>query len=251
MKRLWENGLRPLVVALFWLGIWQGAAMLVNHPLILPTPADMFSALFRLSQTAAFWGSTGRTLLRVLVGFLLAVGVGAALGMLCHFVKAAEVLLSPLRTVIRATPVTSFIILVLLWMAKGQVPVFISFLMVLPIIWTAVQEAFRTTDPQLLEMARAYQFPAWKKLRWVYFPSVQPHFAAACLTGLGFAWKSGIAAEAIAAPLMAIGTNLKDAQTYLQPDNLFAWTFTVILLSMGLEKLMRAALRRLKGGAQT
>ena len=41
-----------------------------------------------------------------------------------HF-KGLDALLSPLRTVIRATPVTSFIILVLLWIQRGRVPVFI------------------------------------------------------------------------------------------------------------------------------
>ena len=159
----------------------------------------------------------------------------------------AETLLSPLRGVIRATPVSSFIILVLLWIQRGRVPAFISFLMVLPIVWTGVQQGLHATDPQLLEMARAYRFSRWKKLRYLYAPSVRPYFAAACMTGLGFAWKSGIAAEVIALPALSVGKNLYDAKIYLERADLFAWTLAVILLSLGLEALLKRAIGRIRG----
>ena len=239
---------RYALIGLFWIAVWQIAAAAVGLPLLLPGPGDTLSALFRLMKTSAFWQSTGSTLLRVAVGYICAVAAGVLLAVACHFAPLAEALLSPIRSMIKATPVSSFIILVLLWISRGTVPTFISFLMVLPMIWTGVQEALRATDGQLLEMGKAYGFSSYKMMRYIYAPSVKPAFAAACMTGLGFAWKSGIAAEVIALPVFSVGTNLYNAKIYLESADLFAWTLTVVLLSIALEALLKKLMGRLKGG---
>lgn len=238
---------RNTLIALFWIGVWGLAALLVGKSLLLPGPWETVLALGRLAKGAAFWQSIGMTLVRVMAGFLAAVSLGTVLGALCYAWKAAETVLSPLRGIIRTTPVSSFIILVLLWIQRGRVPSFISFLMVLPIVWTGVQQALCATDPQLLEMAQTYEFSWWKKIRYIYAPSVRPHFAAACMNGLGFAWKSGIAAEVIALPALSVGKNLYDAKIYLERAELFAWTLAVILLSLALEALLKWAMGKLHG----
>ncbi|MBR1584903.1 MAG: ABC transporter permease subunit [Clostridia bacterium] len=244
-----KKGLRNLLIGVFWLAVWQGISAAVGLNILLPGPVDTLRALIRLAGTAAFWLTAGQTLLRVAAGYALAVAAGVLLAALCHRFRGADALLSPLRTVIKATPVTSFIILVLLWIARARVPVFIAFLMVLPIVWTGVQEALAAVDANLLEMAAMYRFSAGKKLRYVYLPSIRPALTAACVTGLGFAWKSGIAAEVIARPEGAVGTQLYNAQIYLERADLFAWTLTVILLSLALEALIKAVARRGKGAA--
>ena len=70
----------------------------------------------------------------------------------------------------------------------------------------------------------------------------------ACTTGLGFAWKSGIAAEVICSPDRAIGTELRDAKAYLETPEVFAWTVTVVLLSVLLERLLLQLVQRSKKG---
>ena len=80
----------------------------------------------------------------------------------------------------------------------------------------------------------------------IYIPAVMPFFISAYSVGLGFAWKSAIAAEVICLPRLAIGRQLHNAKIYLETADLFAWTITVIILSIFLEKLMFTALRLLK-----
>ena len=129
MNKYVRNGL----IGAFWIFVWWIAARSVGLPLLLPGPVDTLSALFQQVKTAAFWQSTGLTLLRVGIGYLTAVGIGVVMAVICHFVPVMDALFSPIRSVIKATPVSSFIILVLLWIQKGRVPAFISFLMVLPL----------------------------------------------------------------------------------------------------------------------
>ena len=235
------------IVALIWLLLWTLAAAWMGKPLLLPGPMDTLRALFQMGRTADFWHRVGLSVLRVMTGYAVAVAVGSVLAFACHFVSMLDAFLSPLRTMIRTTPVTSFIILVLLWLSNESTPALIAFLMVLPIMWTHVQDALANTDKQLLEMSHCYRFGKMTQLVHLYIPSVLPQFASACATGLGFAWKSGIAAEVIAKPMFSIGKNLQDAKVYLETPELFAWTLVVILLSLALEKGLKAVLKRING----
>ena len=239
-----KKAVRCALIACAWLALWALAARLVDKPLLLPGPLLTARTLGRLVLTADFWSSAGMTLLRVGVGFLCAVALGGVLGALCAFWEWARAFLTPVKRVLRATPVTSFIILVLLWLRTDMAPAFIAFLMVTPMIWENVETGIQKTDPSLLEMARAYRLTGAQKAKEIYWPSVQPYLASASMTGLGFAWKSGVAAEVIARPLNAIGSKLQDAKVYLETPELFAWTAVVVLLSM----LLEFALKRLTAG---
>ena len=103
------------------------------------------------------------------------------------------------------------------------------------------------TDPQLLELARAYGFGRGRTLRRIYIPSVLPYFASGCRTALGLAWKAGVAAEVLCQPQNAIGTQIYNTKYYLETTSLFAWTLVVIALSFLLEWAVGGLLRRAEG----
>lgn len=246
MRRIFQNKIvRKLLTAVFWLFVWQCAAWAVGSDLLLPSPFLTAKALAALCGTGAFWKSCGLTLLRVFVGFLLGLAAGSLLGILTALSPFSEELLSPIRSIVKAAPVTSFIILVLLYLSSSLTPMFISFLMVLPIAWTNVANGVLSTDRQLLEMANVFGFDRGKKLKAVYAPSVLPHFISACTTGLGFAWKSGVTAEVIAHPAFGMGKAIYESKLYLETPELFAWTAAVIIMSFALEKLFVAAMGRI------
>lgn len=238
--------LKKAAIGFAYLLLWQVAAMAVGSTLKLPSPIETAGALIRLGSSAPYWISIGLTLLRVAAGFLAGVAVGTGLGVLTAVSHGADEFLAPLRTVIKATPVTSFIILVLLWLTSALTPAFIAFLMVVPIVWANVRQGVLSTDAQLLEMARVFHIGPKKTLLKIYAPSVLPQFTAACTTGLGFAWKSGVAAEVIAMPGFSIGRSIYESKLYLEVPELFAWTFTVIVLSMLAERLMLFVIQRRK-----
>lgn len=230
--------LRVLLPLAFWLAVWQLAALAAGSELLLPGPLAVGEALFRLAAAPAFWKDAGASLLRVLLGLILGSGAGVLLAALTCAVPAAGLLLSPAIRTVRATPVASFILLVLLWTTRSAVPGVISGLMVLPVVWGAVCQGAANTDPLLLEMAAAYRFGRWKTLRLVYVPSVLPYWISGMNTALGLAWKSGVAAEVICRPRLAVGTQIYNAKLTLETPELFAWTAAVIALSLLLERLM-------------
>ena len=245
MTSIQENKLfKNLISRAFWLLLWTLAAFKVGKELILPSPFAVIKVLGKLIITESFWINTLTTILRVLSGYCIGVVSAVSLAVLTCSNELADALLSPVIRIVRSTPVASFIILALLWMGKNNVPVLMSMLMVIPIVWENIVAQYQATDRDLLEMAKAYNLSRWKKFRYIYIPSAFPGFLSGCLSAMGLAWKSGIAAEVLCQPSKAIGSNLYYSKVYLETPELFAWTAVVVILSMCIEKLIRKRLFR-------
>ena len=246
--------LRRAGAVLFWLAVWQAAAMAIGQEVFLVSPVQALRCLLRLLPQADFWHRVGFSAGRILLGFGLGVVCSAALAVAAEICPAAEILIAPVLQLVKATPVASFIILALVWVRGSSLSVLISFLMVLPVLYGAVRTGIRAADPQLLEMAKVFRLPLGRRLRAVWLPAVLPAFRQGCSVALGICWKSGVAAEVIGLPNGSIGDALYRAKITLSTGELFAWTFVIILLSAAFEKLFLRALdavsRALIGGEE-
>ncbi|MEE0969503.1 MAG: ABC transporter permease subunit [Clostridia bacterium] len=232
-------------VAAFWILIWFLAARAVGKELLLPSPMSVIRSLASLIKKKEFYIITLTSLFRVMSGIAFAVIFGISLAVITHISKIISALASPLLTVIKATPVASFIILALVWIERGRLPVFISFLMVMPVICTNIQTGLREVEPSLLEMAKVFKVHTLQCIRDIYIPSVMPYFTSAVRTSLGLAWKAGIAAEVLAVPKNSIGKELFNSKSYFETSELFAWTLLVILLSLVIEKIFESLISKL------
>ena len=240
--------LRTIAVLLFWLLVWALAARTVGQELLLPSPLQTAQKLLSLMMTADFWLTVARTMLRVLAGILAAVVLGVLLALLTHGSALARALLSPIMTLLKSTPVASFIILALVWLGRSAVPVFIAGLMVLPVVWANVSTGLARVDPQLMELAAVYKLPRARILSRIVWPSVLPYLRSALRSALGLGWKAGIAAEVLTVPPYSIGKNIFESKLYLETTELFAWTVAVVLLSFLIERLLLRLVNREENG---
>ena len=224
--------------------VWQIGAMALNAPLLLVTPLTVAVRLGELLTEPDFYAAVGFSFVRIIAGFFLGFAAGTLLAVLASRWHLAEVLLWPYVTFIKTTPVASFIILCLIWLDSANLSVFISFLMVLPIVYANMLEGIRQTDPKLLEMARLFRVSPGRRLFYIYLPQLRPYLMTACSVALGLSWKAGIAAEVIGIPDGSIGERLYEAKVYLNSADLFAWTVVIIAVSIVFEKLFLLLLRR-------
>ncbi|MBQ8836312.1 MAG: ABC transporter permease subunit [Clostridia bacterium] len=236
-------------VLVLWLAVWQVCAMCVGREIILPTPLSVFGRFFALAKTAPFWKATALSLCRIMSGYAAGVVIGALLGAAMYFVPPVRAMFSPFLTVVKSTPVASFILIAYFIITDTAIPVFITFLMVLPMMASSVFTSLGSTDKALLEMTKVYKISFGKKLKTLYIPTVLPHFLGQALTALGFGWKAGIAAEVLCTPRNSIGKYLYDSKTYLETVDTFAYTLLVIIISLALEKCLKKLLGRVKGVA--
>ncbi len=228
----------------FWILIWQLIYNRVGKDVIVPSPYNTWLKVKELVVTKEFWEITCDSVKRILLGYLCGVGIGLLLSVVTYISKFLYVLLKPLISIARATPVASLTIILIVWVTNQKVPLFIVGLMVFPIIWANTYEGIKNTDKKLLEMSRCFSVSVFKRLFHIYFPSVYPYFIAGASTALGLAWKSGIAAEILGSTQNSMGQQINDAKVMLDSEGKFAWTIVVVILSIIFERVLVSFLKR-------
>lgn len=230
-------------VICFWLLVWELASIAIGQELFLASPFAVLQTLFVLVWGLDFWQTILFSSLRIITGFVLALLSGTVLATLAYRFRLLEELVSPIMKIIKAMPVASFIILALVWIKTRNLSVLISFMMVLPMVYSGVAQGLKSADEKLLEMAQIFGLGWWKKAKAIYIPAVKPFFLTTATVGLGFCWKAGIAAEVIGHPAGSIGVKLYEAKLYFMTKELLAWTVVIILISVVFEKVIVLLLR--------
>lgn len=223
---------------LVWLFVWQLVSMHLDSDILLVSPVRVICRLGCLMGTASFWKTIVFTLSRIAAGFFAAAAAGCALAAAASYFQKIQELLAPVMLVVKSVPVASFIILALIWFSSRNLSVLISFLMVLPVMYTNVLGGIGSVDRGLLEMAQVFRIPGMRVVRHIYLPQIMPFFYSACRISLGLCWKAGVAAEVIGIPRGSVGECLQQAKVYLDTPDLFAWTFVIVALSLTFEKLV-------------
>lgn len=229
---------KRILIVLLWLLLWQILSMIIHNRILLAGPVESLEALWRMLLTGDYWNSIMFSLIRILGGFMVGSVLGILLAWCSYRLQIIDALAKPLISVFKAVPVASFVIILLIWAGNRFLAFYISALVVMPIIYINTLGGLRATDVKLLEMAEVFRIPMFRRVRYIYIPSVFPYISSAFQTALGMAWKSGVAAEVIGQPLGSVGNGLYQAKIYLETADLFAWTITIVLVSFLAEKLV-------------
>jgi len=218
--------------------LWQAAALLLNRRILLVGPFDVVKELAFQVVRPDFWRTVRFSLLRIFMGFFLALCSGVLLASLSYRFKVFRVMIRPYISVIKSTPVASVIILILIFLSSRNLSIIVSFLIVLPVVYSNILEGLTHTDAKLIEMADIFHVNFFRRILRIYLPQLRPYLISSCAATIGMAWKSGTAAEVIGIPKGSIGERLYEAKIYLSSSELFAWTVVIIALSIAVEKLV-------------
>lgn len=237
---IWENKVfKNLIIILFWLGLWQILAMYISEEILLVSPLKVLQRIGRLSLQSEFWVSIFNSLLKINIGLLLSIIFGLVFALISFYSKIFREFMYPLISIIRATPVASIVILLLVWIRSENLSIIISFFMGMPIIYQVVLMGLETTDPEIIEMADSFKVTRWKMFKYIYWERVKMHLVTGIITSVGLIFKSGIAAEVIGTPKNSIGYYLYTGKVYLDIEAVLAWTLVVIVLSYIYERIFR------------
>jgi ABC-type nitrate/sulfonate/bicarbonate transport system ATPase subunit/ABC-type nitrate/sulfonate/bicarbonate transport system permease component len=222
---------------------WKVLAAVIHSPLILPQPDVVLLSLIQICKTAHFWEAVFATLQRVCAAFFITLLCGSVLGFLGGASPYFAVCMRFPLSVIRSTPVVSFILLALFWFDSTTVPVFVAFLMALPVMITAVMSGYACVDNNLLIMAKIYRLATVQRLRYIIIQSIIPFFNDGVLSTFGMCWKVVVAGEVLSIPRKGIGTQLQIAQIHLETQDVFAITLMVVVFSFVIELFLSALIR--------
>ena len=247
MNSITSNRKIKLWAVAVWLILWQAASMAIGQEILLVSPVAVLGCLGGLIRTGDVWMSILFSFVKIIGGFLAGIAAGTLLAGLARAFRWVGDLLEPFVQTIKAIPVASFIILVLIWIPSRNLSIVITFLMVFPVIYTNIRAGLESMDDQLLEMAQVFGLPAMTRIRYIYVSQVLPYFRSGCSLALGLCWKAGVAAEVIGIPDRSIGEKLYNAKIYLNTPELFAWTLVIIVISVVFEKVFLSVIDRLVG----
>ena len=236
MNHTMHKYMKKAVIILFWLMVWQIAAIHIDNHILLVGPVQVLKAFVQNVIQPDFIKIVLGSLARIGLGFFLALFVGMVLGAVSYRFAIVEDILAPVIQTIKSIPVASFVVLLLIWFGSRRLSFFISFLIVFPNVYVNMIAGLKSADAGLLEMAKVFNIGRGKRFFYIYRPAMMPYLSNCLKISLGMSWKSGVAAEVIGLPDHSMGERLYMSKIYLDTAGLFAWTLTIILVSFLFEK---------------
>lgn len=237
---------KKVLIILGWILVWQIGAILVNNKILLVGPLQVLSALFFMLQKSAFWTSLTFTMSRIILGTIAGMLSGILFAWISYQKPLIKDILQPVVLFLKAVPVVSFIVLILIAFGNTILSLLISLIVVFPIFYINTLEGLLHTDIKMLELAEVFEIKPLSKIKVIYFRSVYPYLLSALELACGMAIKSGIAAEVIGQARNTIGNNIYQSKIYFSTDELLAWTFVVLLLSWLYEKILLILFRKVE-----
>jgi len=200
----WTRRMRPLLGAAtlgLLLLVWQGLGdFSVINPYLMPVPTDLVEATREMLADGSLLKHTLASLQRVVVGFLLAVCVGLALGIALGRMPLLADALRPVIEVFRPIPPIAWTPLAILWFGVGDAPsYFLVFIGAVFPVFVSTFAAVRNIDRVQINAALSLGAGPWLLLRDVLVPAALPVIFPALRVALGVGWMCVVAAELIAA----------------------------------------------------
>jgi NitT/TauT family transport system permease protein len=197
MNRIKETLPAIAVIAALLAAWWLIVAE--THSVIFPTPWQVVTGTVALIRDGTLWSDIGASLMRVGLGFSLAVLIGVPLGLWLGWVKWAYSTLNPLFQILRPISPIAWIPIAILWFGVGDAsPIYLIFISsVFPMI-VQTTAGVHTIERRYLRAAQNFGVSRGALFRQVVIPAVLPQIIVGMRIGLGVAWLVVVAAEMIA-----------------------------------------------------
>lgn len=205
---------------------------------LLPPPSKVLAALVDLARLGLLWTDIKASVLRVVVGFVIAAVVAIALATLLARWRGLAKYVMPVIEMVRPISVIAWIPLAILWFGLGDKPAwFIIFLGSFFPIFTNTYLGIRSVQPIHIQAAQCLGAGRALFVRKVLFPSALPYILAGMRVGLGVGWMCVIAAELIAAT-SGLGYMIQLARTLIETEKVLAGMIVIGIIGFAMNHFM-------------
>ena len=231
--RLAEKILPALSIVVF-LVAWQLFVDIRNiPPIYLPSPVAIVRALFEMAEDGTLFYNLGATLLRILVGFLLATVIGIFFGIVMGMSRLFERIVDPWIAALYPLPKISLIPLLIIWLGTGEAyKIVISAVTAFFPIVMSTYAGVRQVDRGLIKAAEDLGANRRQAQISVVLPAAIPTIFAGLQLGMGVTIILVVAAEMIGGSSSGgMGNLLIQAGQVMETEKVFA--ALVVLTLMG------------------
>ncbi len=258
VRRAWASVWPVLAAIGIAVIVWELVVLSGWKPTyVLPGPGDVFPQLWKDLQQGAFWSGLGLTMRRAVIGFALAILVGAVLGAVVSRVRFLRVAFGSLITGLQTMPsIAWFPLAILLFQLSESAILFVIVIGAAPSIANGLIAGVDYTPPILLRAGKILGLRGFALYRHLILPASLPAFVTGLKQGWAFAWRSLMAGEllVIIGHHASLGVRLEYARENIDANDMIATMIVILVIGIVIDRLFSAAdrtLRARRGLAET
>ena len=248
LAKAWAVTWPKLLAVGLALALWQLVYVAELKPAyLLPGPATALAALAEMAQTSEFWQGLRTTVTRGVVGFLVAVLIGSLLGIAVSQWRVLRLGVGSMVTGLQTMPsIAWFPLAILLFGLSEQAILFVIILGAAPSVANGIIGGIDEVPPALSRAGYMLGARGIDRYRHIVLPAAFPAYLSGLKQGWAFAWRSLLAGELLVTVGKGVGTQMSDARSFGQPDNLLALMIVVLILGMIIDVLFNAVTNRVR-----
>ena len=222
---------------------WAITAALAQSRL-LPSPLAVGATTLAEIRSGELPFQMACTLGRVIGSFAIAMILGSIAGYAMGRSKKLDRFADSWLVVLINMPALVVIIFAYIWIGLNETAAILAVAInKLPNVIVVMREGARALDPEIDEMASAFQFTRFKKLRHVVIPQLAPYLAASSRSGLSIVWKIVLVVELLGRP-NGVGFVLGSAFSLFDMAKILSYAICFIVLMLVIEGFVVQPLER-------
>jgi NitT/TauT family transport system permease protein len=258
ITRIGHRLVLPLLLAV----VWQALAIWLDKQTVLPRLEAVVAVLLnpteRILVTGSLLENMTISLIRVLLGFLLAVFTAVPLGLAMGYFQGIDRILDSTIELLRPIPPLAWVPLVLAWLGIRGISDWLPFLATSP-IWSGIQfstlciifigavfpvllntiKAVRCIPREYIESARTLGARGWPLLVKVLVPASLPLIVTGLRIGLGIGWMCLVAAEMMPGSSSGLGYLIWYAYELMRAEIILAGMVCIGLIGFCMDRGFR------------
>lgn len=217
---------------------WEAVAIAGIFPEKLFPPLEtVFATLATLSLNGILWEHVAGTIVRLVLGFLIAVVVGVVAGVLMGRFQVVEELFLPAVSFAYPIPGLAYAPLFVLWFGLGDLPAILlvgaaSCFVIILNSWKGV----KAVRPLWLRAAEVMGANEGQMFWKVMVPAALPYILNGLRLGLAQAWRILVIVEMLMAVDRGLGWMIFGAREFLNTDVMICGVLAIGIIGLVLEK---------------
>ncbi|MEI0797783.1 ABC transporter permease subunit [Brachyspira intermedia] len=224
---------------IIFISLWYFTALKINSEIVFPNIPNILKKFAEIISEKSFYKDLSSSLIRVLITFALSFLLAFIIGISAGIFSPIRYILIPIINFIRTIPTIPLILVAIIWFDNNTVPIFVSMLVIFPIMYDSITNGIINVDEKLIEMSMSYNVSLKTQIINLYIPYIKPYIFTGISQSMGITWKSILAAEILALPAFGIGTKLYESHLYLDSVSLFAYCLIAIIFNGIFEIIIR------------
>jgi NitT/TauT family transport system permease protein len=219
------------------IAIWQ-LVSLIMPSVVIASPSATMKAFLKLAVSEYFWSNFLISFQRIFAGVLWGGIAGFIIGVSAGLNKPLKYMLEPLRWTLISVPAVVIVVVAMLWFGMGtRMVIFITGVMLSPVVYINTIKGFESIDEKLIEMANIYRLPLAVRIRHLYVPAITGPLVSAFVIIAGTGVRIVVLAEVLGAS-EGIGYALAVTRSNLEVPEMFSWVILCILIVAAIENIV-------------